>query len=129
MKIAHIEIGGVSYSAALPLQVLCNLEERTGKNAGDALDDILGAEKLNVRDLCWLLAQMLAAGAKLEEFDGPVPTENDLLNKYGLDDLSGLLASVMASVKTAHPRLEAEPVPQNTQKKTGIKAAIRALFG
>lgn len=129
MKIAHIEIGGVSYPAALPLQVLCNLEERTGKNAGDALDDILGAEKLNVRDLCWLLAQMLAAGAKLEEFDGAVPTETDLLNRYGLDDLSGLLASVMASVKTAHPRLEAEAVPSKTQKKTGIRAAIRALFG
>ena len=129
MRIATVKIGGASYPAALPLQVLCNLEERTGKNAGDALDDILGAEKLNVRDLCWLLAQMLAAGAKLDEFYGPVPTENDLLNKYGLDDLSGLLASVMASVKTAHPRLEAEAVPSVTQKKTGIRAAIRALFG
>lgn len=128
MRIAQIEIGGASYPAAFSLQVLSNLEERVGKPAGEALDQLLSSENLSVRELVWLLAQLLEAGAKASGSKCAYPTETELLNMYALDDLSALAASVLATVHTARPRIELEP-EKTTQKKTGVLAALRTLFG
>ena len=126
MKIATIEIGGGSYPAAFSLQVLSNLEDRTGKPAGEALDALLGSEQLSVRDLVWLLSQLLEAGAKASGSKLPYPTEEELLNNYALDDFSALAASVLSTVHTAHPSIKTEGVGK-TQKKT--KITLRTLFG
>lgn len=126
MKIATIEIGGGSYPAAFSLAVLANLEERTGKPAGEALDELLGAENLSVKDLVWLMAQLLEAGAKASGSKCAYPTEQELLDMYALDDLSSLAASVLSTVHTAHPRIQLEDAGK-TQKKT--KKSRRTLFG
>lgn len=126
MKIATIEIGGGSYPAAFSLNVLANLEERTGKPAGEALDELLGEENLSVKDLVWLMAQILEAGAKASGSKCAYPTEEELLNMYALDDLSALAASVLSTVHTAHPRIQLED-SRETQKKT--KITLRTLFG
>ena len=126
MKIATIEIGGGSYPAAFSLQVLSNLEDRTGKPAGEALDEMLNAEKLSVKDLVWLMAQLLEAGAKASGSKLPYPTEDDLMNNFALDDLSALAASVLSTAHTMRPRIQLEEV-EETQKKT--KRTFRTLFG
>ena len=79
MRTAEIELAGRKYPAAFSLRVLGNLEARTGKPAGDALDALLSADTLNVTDTVWLLSQMLAAGAAATGSMQRTPTEEQMM--------------------------------------------------
>ena len=118
MRLAHVDIGGKSYPAAFTLRVLANLEERVpGKSAIDALDDMLAAGF--VSDTVWLLAQLLAAGAKVADSGTDAPTERELLDGLGIDDLHAVTAAVLRSVHTVEPEIR-------LKKKTLLPRIFRA---
>ena len=124
MRIATVQIGGSSYPAAFSLRVLKNLEDRSGKPGFDALAEMM--ETCKVEDVCWLLAEMLKAGAAVAESDEPTPTADEIMDKFAVDDLHGLTAGVLASLQTVKPTLEAD-----TSKKTKAKQKKEhwTLFG
>ena len=118
MRLAQVEIGGKSYPAAFTLRVLANLEERApGKSAIDALDDMLAAGC--VSDTVWLLAQLLAAGAEVTGSGAAAPTERELLDGLGIDDLHAVTAAVLRSVHTVEPEIR-------LKKKTPLLRIFRA---
>ena len=107
MRIAHVDIHGTSYPAAFSLRVLADLEDRTGKPASQALDTVLASS--SVKDTVWLLAALLSAGARAEGAELRTPTEAELLDSISLDELHGLTAGVLASVRELEPTLPVEP--------------------
>ena len=123
MRTASVNIGGGSYPAAFSLRVLAHLEDRTGKPASEALDAIL--ESGRITDTAWLLAELLAAGAKVDGSGITPPTADELLDNLALDDMHTLTASILSSVQTAKPTLEIE----RKNKEAKLHRALRTLFG
>ena len=123
MRTATVNIGEGSYPAAFSLRVLAHLEDKTGKPASEALDAILDGGCIT--DTAWLLAELLAAGAKVEGSVEPPPTADELLDKLALDDMHALTASILSSVHTAKPALELE----TKNAKAKHRGALRTLFG
>ena len=123
MRTATVTIGEGSYPAAFSLRVLAHLEDKTGKPASEALDTILDGGRIT--DTAGLLAEILAAGAKVEGSTEPPPTADELLDKLALDDMHALTASILSSVQTAKPALELE----RKNKGAKLHRALRTLFG
>ena len=123
MRTATVNIGEGSYPAAFSLRVLAHLEDKTGKPASEALDAIL--ESGHITDTAWLLAELLAAGAKVEGLTEPTPTADELLDKLALDDMHALTAGILFSMHTAKPALELE----RKNKGAKLRRALQTLFG
>lgn len=101
MRTGSITLNGTPYTLCLSTRVLANLEDRTGKAAGEALAEVM--ENPRVTDVFWLLHQMILAGAKydglLEAKAEPVPTLDELLDNIGLDDYASVIPSIVGAVQ------------------------------
>ena len=123
MRTATVEIGGVKYPAAFSLAVMRDLEDRTGKPASEALDAL--AESGSVKDTVWLLAQLLKAGAIISGDGQTPPTEDQLFDRLGIDDIHTLTAQVLGATHTIRPVLESE-----TKKPMAkLRRALLTLLG
>lgn len=122
MRTATVKIGEGSFPAAFSLRVLAHMEDRTGKPASEALDAILDSGR--VTDSTWLLAELLAAGAKIEGGVTP-PTVDELLDNLTLDDMHAITANILVTVRTAKPSLNLDS--KNGEAKP--RRALRTLFG
>ena len=123
MRTATVEIGGSTYPAAFSLAVMRDLESRSGKPAGDALDEL--TESGRITDTVWLLAQLLKAGAVATGSGVTPPTEDELYNLLGIDDIHGLTAQILGATRTIKPVLEVEP----KKPKAKLRRALQTWFG
>lgn len=115
MKRVNLPLHGKEYPMCFSLRVVNACGERFGGLEG--LDAALtgGGDALSALNNCvWLLAEMLDAGHKFSALSGVEtehpPTEADLLDLFGLDDLSVLRELLAESMRADRARtVEAAP--------------------
>ncbi len=100
-KVGVVTIGGKKYFACLSTRVLVALEDRNGRTTDEELNDIFAKGK--IRDLFWLLAEMLKAGYKYakkmgEECPEP-PSLEDLLDETLVTDYKEMFAQLKNAVQ------------------------------
>ena len=100
-KVGVVTIGGKKYFACLSTRVLVALEDRNGRTTDEELNDIFAKGK--IRDLFWLLAEMLKAGYKDakkmgEECPEP-PSLEDLLDETLVTDYKEMFAQLKNAVQ------------------------------
>lgn len=116
MRTAKMTICGETYDLCFSLRVANACEERYGslEGIGQALKGD-GKNTMTVLKEClWLVCQMLSAGrlwAEHEQLPAPEPpTEDDLLDLWGLDDIPSLKEQVFATISLSGSReVEARP--------------------
>lgn len=123
MRTATVEIGGVKYPAAFSLGVMRDVEDRTGRASWQGLDAL--SESGKITDTVWLLSELLAAGKEVTGSDLTPPTEEELYNMLGIDDIHLLTASVLEATRTIKPVLEVEAKKRNAK----WRLALRTLLG
>lgn len=123
MRTAMIELGGKKYPAAFSLAVMRDLEDRTGRPASEALDEM--ADRGSVTDTVWLLAQLLKAGAVVAGNGQTPPSEGELFDQLGIDDIHSLTAQVLGATRTIKPALESE----TKKPKAKLRRALQMLLG
>lgn len=115
MKRVEIPIRGTSYPMCFSLRVVKACGDKFG--GLDGLDTALtgGGDALDALSNCiWLLGQMLDAGWRYDRANGgdpaQPPDEEELLDTFGLDDLTELKSSLMVAMTASNERsVEAEP--------------------
>ena len=111
MKVIKKRICGEERVLCYSLRVTKAVTEKYGKGIREKLKDSSTEETLDV--VIWLLAQMLQAGKKYADKIGmpcpPAPSEEDMLDCYGLDDLSELYGTFTETMQAgAEQSVEAE---------------------
>ena len=115
MKRVTIPLRGKEYPMCFSLRVVKACGERFGGLEG--LDEALtgGGDSLHALGNCvWLLAQMLDGGYRFDCANGgeavKPPTEADLLDLFGMDDLADLQSNMMSAMAAGNTRtVEADP--------------------
>ena len=118
MRSGSITINGVEYPLRYSTRVACNTQEQYGglHQLGEAIasEDVA----VRLRAITWTLAQMLDAGARYCRLSGeaspePVPSQDDLCDLFGPEDLIVLVRAINATIsQDAERKVEAEP-PKN----------------
>lgn len=128
MRTAKMTIGSETYDLCFSLRVANACEERYGSLEGIA-PALSGEGKGSMevlRECLWLLARMLEAGrrwAEHEDQSAPKPpSEDDLLDLWGLDDIPSLKDQVFSTINLSHQR-EVKAVPQKNGEAAGAPAA------
>lgn len=115
MKRALISVGGNELPMCFSLRVVNACGEKFGGLEGLEAALTGGGDPLSALNNCvWLLAQMLDAGARHAALNGeqaePAPSEDDLLDLFGLDDLAALKTSLLNGMAADNARtVEAAP--------------------
>lgn len=120
MKRVLIHIGDRELPMCFSLRVVDACAERFG--GLDGLDTALaggGDSMQTLRNCVWLLAQMLEAGRRYDALNGadaPLPPADDeLLDLFGLDDLSDLRGELARAMAAGSQRsIEVEPEKNGT---------------
>lgn len=123
MRTAKIEVNGKEYLLCFSTRVMRDCAGRYGglEKIGDAIS---GGDMVKTLDECfWLMAQMMAAGAKyarLEGLENPEPLSyDDLYDCCGMDDLLGMKAKIMETISEGTRReIEVEPEKGKNAKAT-----------
>lgn len=128
MRTAKMTIGSETYDLCFSLRVAGACEERYGSLEGIA-PALSGEGKSSMevlRECLWLLAQMLEAGrrwAEHEKLPAPEPpSEDDLLDLWGLDDIPSLKDQVFSTISLSNHR-EVEARPAKNGEAAGAPAA------
>lgn len=119
MRTKRIKIADKEYLACFSSRVLVSLEERGG-NADKALADILNG--LKVKDVFWLLAELLNAGdryAKEEGIENPGQiTVDELLDRVGVDEYTTMFSEVTAAISDgSKTTVEVQPEKNGEAKR------------
>lgn len=121
MRTATIEINGKDYLLCFSTRVMRDCAARYGglENIGGAIS---GDDAMKTLDeSIWLLAQMMAAGAKyakLEGLENPEPLSyDDLYDVFGVDDWLELKGKVMETISDG-TRRDVETEPEKNAKAT-----------
>lgn len=117
MKTMKINVCGKKYQVCLNARVLVAGEERFGSL--EKFDAAAFSSDIAFADFIWLLATMLDAGYKVAKREGEdaekPPTEEELLDIIGLDDVPAIRRSMMqAQVVGTERKVELE-TPKNEQ--------------
>lgn len=123
MRTAKIEINGKDYLLCFSTRVMRDCAKRYGglENIGGVIS---GDDAMKTLDeSIWLLAQMMAAGAKYAKLEGietPEPLSyEDLYDAFGVDDWLSLKAKVMETISEGTRReIETEPEEGKNAKAT-----------
>ena len=122
MRSGTISIDGQKHVLCFSVRVVRNCAERYGSMSG--LYEALSSEdQVKMLDeSLWILAQMMAAGAKYaaeKGMDTAAPmTVEDLYDCCGFDDLAGIRASIMLTInngKRTSIEVESSPNAEATQ--------------
>lgn len=125
MRVATVNICGGRHPAAFSLRVLQDLEHRFDMPASEALDKLLTENR--AEDTVWLLSELFKAGAAVTPDAPPPPSELDILNQVGLDDLRSITGGILASMREAKPRLRVDSKNAGATRKT-VGARLRGFF-
>ena len=123
MRTAKIEVNGKDYLLCFSTRVMRDCMERYGEleNIGSILG---GNDAMKTLDeSIWLLAQMMAAGAKyakLEGIENPEPLSyDDLYNSFDMDDWLGMKEKIEETISEGTRRdVETEPEKGKNAKAT-----------
>jgi len=119
MKKVTIPLYGVEYPLCFSLRVVQACGEHFGglNNMDSALSGGDGDPVKAIGDCVWLLSRMLDAGFRYELANGAEPpkppTEDALLDRFGLDDLAELQISLMSAMAAGKERTVEVEEPKN----------------
>lgn len=121
MKTSNLNLGGKSYLVCFSTRVVLACEDRAG-SVGKELE-IVEAEGNSgkVKELIWLLYEMLKAGSRLAELEGienpALPSYDDFIDLVGFSDFTELRNDVSKAITNGVKRnVEVEP-----EKKTDVE--------
>ncbi len=121
MRKVTIPLQGVEYSLCFSLRVVQACGEHFGglDNMDSALSGGDGDPVKAIGDCVWLLSRMLDAGFRYERENGAEPlqppTEDALLDRFGLDDLADLQMSLMEAMTAGKERTVEVEEPKNAE--------------
>lgn len=125
MRIGKLTISGVERPLCFSTRVVCDAQTRFG--GLDGLMAAMGSDSLQTKldAVTWTLARMLDAGARYvnltQEGAAPPqpPTQEDLLDLYGPDDLVELVRAINTTMSAGAEReVDLEP-PKNAEATDG----------
>ena len=116
MNYAKIDINGKTYPLALTARVIDNLQAINGDEWNNELDRILNSNRM--RDMFWLLAQMMDAGRRSCKYEGietPMPPDvEELLDTVHLNRMTEMAESIKLAVSmSASPDVTLEDDGKN----------------
>lgn len=121
-KVGIVTVCGIKYKACLSTRVLIALEDKSNRSAQDELERILNAGKM--KDLFWLLAEMMNAGyvyskKMFPEEDIPKPpTYDELVDGTLITDYAEMFAQLKLAVKESS---KSDVEIQNEKKASAIQ--------
>lgn len=109
MKRVELPVRGTSYPLCFSLRVVKACGDRFGGLEGlDAALSGNGDALQSLENSIWLLAKMLDAGARYDRENGveaaEPPSEDTLLDTFGLDDLAELRSSLTQAMNASNGR-------------------------
>lgn len=116
MKTGIVHISNNEYTVVVNTALLMAIEDRTGKPAGEAFDDILSSGSL--KDMMWLLHEMMVQGKAYCDLIGTPckepPAIKDMGTLIGVDEFKDLI-KVMADSSKDSQEPDIDSISKNQQ--------------
>ena len=121
MKTSSVSLGGKTYLVCFSTRVVLACEDRAG-SVGKELEAVeKEGNEGKIRELIWLLYEILKAGSKLAELESienpALPSYDDFIDLVGLSDFTEIRKDVSTAIINDVKRtVEVEP-----EKKTDVE--------